>query len=44
MKSELIRSLTRDFEAHVQQTEGGIEYWLARDLQYLLELTRSVAA
>jgi len=20
-------------EAHVQQTEGGVEYWLARDIQ-----------
>ena len=24
------------FEAHAQQTEGGVEFWLARDLQYLL--------
>jgi DNA-damage-inducible protein D len=36
MKSELIETLTDDFEGHAQQTEGGIEYWLARDLQKLL--------
>ncbi len=36
MKTELIHSLTDTFEGHAQQTEGGIEYWLARDLQYLL--------
>jgi DNA-damage-inducible protein D len=36
MKSELIQSLTETFEAHAQQTEGGVEYWLARDLQQLL--------
>ena len=36
MKTELVQTLTTTFEAHAQQTEGGIEYWLARDLQYLL--------
>lgn len=36
MKRELIQSLTDDFEAHAQETEGGIEFWLARDLQHLL--------
>ena len=36
MKTELIQSLTETFEGHAQQTEGGIEYWLARDLQHLL--------
>ncbi len=39
MKSELIHTLTSRFEAHAQQTGGGIEYWLARDLQYLLGYT-----
>ena len=24
-------------EAHVQQTEGGVEYWLARDIQHLFD-------
>lgn len=36
MKTELIHALTGTFEAHAQQTENGIEYWLARDLQFLL--------
>jgi DNA-damage-inducible protein D len=36
MKSELVRSLTNTFEGHAQQTDGGVEYWLARDLQHLL--------
>ena len=36
MNTELVQTLTTTFEAHAQQTEGGIEYWLARDLQYLL--------
>ena len=39
MKTELIHTLTETFEAHAQQTESGIEYWLARDLQYLLGYT-----
>ena len=36
MKSDIIRILTGTFEGHAQETEGGIEYWLARDLQHLL--------
>lgn len=36
MNSESIQELTASFEAHAQQTESGIEYWLARDLQPLL--------
>ncbi len=36
MKSELIQSLTDSFEGHAQSTENGVEFWLARDLQYLL--------
>ena len=36
MKTELIQSLTMNFEAHAQQTETGIEFWLARDIQHLL--------
>lgn len=31
-----VQSLTTTFEGHAQQTETGVEYWLARDLQYLL--------
>lgn len=40
MKSELIETLTETFEGHAQQTEAGIEYWLARDLQILLGYTQ----
>jgi DNA-damage-inducible protein D len=36
MKTELVQTLTANFEGHAQQTENGIEYWLARDLQHLL--------
>ena len=36
MKADLVRTLTNTFEAHAQQTEGGVEFWLARDLQQLL--------
>jgi DNA-damage-inducible protein D len=36
MKTEIVQELTDNFEAHAQQTEGGVEFWLARDLQYLL--------
>ena len=36
MKTDLVHSLTDNFEAHAQETEGGVEFWLARDLQHLL--------
>ena len=36
MKQQQIQSLTATFEGHAQQTEDGVEYWLARDLQHLL--------
>jgi DNA-damage-inducible protein D len=40
MNNESIQQLTATFEAHAQQTESGIEYWLARDLQPLLGYTQ----
>jgi DNA-damage-inducible protein D len=40
MKQELIQTLTATFEAHAQQAENGVEYWLARDLQHLLGYTK----
>jgi DNA-damage-inducible protein D len=40
MKTEIIQSLTSTFEAHAQQTEDGVEYWLARELQHLLEYSQ----
>lgn len=36
MQSEMISELTATFEGHAQETESGVEYWLARDLQHLL--------
>lgn len=40
MKHEIVISLTDTFESHAQETEGGIEFWLARDLQHLLGYTQ----
>ena len=40
MKSDIIQSLTSIFEAHAQQTEDGVEFWLARDIQHLLGYTK----
>ena len=39
MKTEIIYELTSTFEAHAQQTENNVEFWLARDLQHLLGYT-----
>ena len=36
MKSDQIQTLTATFEANAQRTEGGVEFWLARDIQHLL--------
>ncbi|SMM97942.1 DNA-damage-inducible protein D [uncultured Candidatus Thioglobus sp.] len=36
MKTEIIQSLTADFENSSYKTDEGIEFWLARDLQHLL--------
>jgi len=36
METKQIQVLTQTFEGHAQQTENGVEYWLARDLQQLL--------
>lgn len=36
MEQQQIQTLTTTFEGHAQQTENGVEYWLARDLQHLL--------
>jgi DNA-damage-inducible protein D len=40
METNQIQILTESFEGHAQQTETGVEYWLARDLQYLLGYTK----
>jgi len=36
MKTDLIHTLTDSFEAHAQQADNGVEFWLARDVQHLL--------
>ena len=36
MKTDLIHALTDSFEAHAQQADNGVEFWLARDVQHLL--------
>ena len=36
METNLVQQLTDTFEGHAQQTESGVAYWLARDLQHLL--------
>ena len=36
MSNDLIFILTQTFEGHAQETENGVGYWLARDLQHLL--------
>jgi DNA-damage-inducible protein D len=40
MQHEIIQSLTHNFESHANQTEEGIEFWLARDVQHLLGYTK----
>ena len=40
MKTELIHSLTNNFEAHAQRADNGVEFWLARDIQHLLGYTK----
>ena len=36
MDTGLIGQMTETFEGHAQHTEAGVEYWLARDIQFLL--------
>ena len=36
MKTSLIHTLTSNFESHSHTTSDGVEFWMARDLQYLL--------
>lgn len=40
MKTEQVQMLTETFEGHAQQTDGGVDYWLARDVQHLLGYTK----
>jgi DNA-damage-inducible protein D len=36
MKKAIIQTLLNNFESYSQRTKNGFEFWLARDLQYLL--------
>lgn len=36
MQSEIIQSLTLNFESCAHKTDEGVEFWLARDVQHLL--------
>lgn len=40
MERELVFALTQDFESFAHQTDEGVEFWLARDLQQLLGYTK----
>ncbi|MDE0480265.1 MAG: DNA damage-inducible protein D [Gammaproteobacteria bacterium] len=40
MENELVHAVTASFEGHAQETENGVEYWLARDLQHLLDYAK----
>lgn len=40
MKTDIIHSLTGNFESSSHKTDDGIEFWLARDLQQLLGYTK----
>ncbi len=37
MKSDVIKTLTNNFEANSYTTEEGIEFWMARDVLYVLK-------
>jgi len=39
MEKKFIQSLTKNFESFAHKTEDGVEFWLARDLQHLLDYT-----
>lgn len=40
MEAHQIQTLTATFGGHAQRTETGVEYWLARDLQHLLDYNK----
>ena len=40
MKKEIIHTLTANFESQSHQTDEGVEFWLARDVQHLLDYTK----
>lgn len=44
MKTDVIQNLTHTFESHAQQTDDGMEFWLARDIQHLLSASATLRA
>nr|AOE06024.1 DNA-damage-inducible protein D [uncultured bacterium]CCF99601.1 DNA-damage-inducible protein D [uncultured Flavobacteriia bacterium] len=40
MKTSIIHSLTENFESYANKTSDGVEFWMARDLQHLLDYTK----
>jgi len=36
MKKEIVQKLHKNFNDYAQRTDGGLEFWFARDLQTLL--------
>ena len=40
MEKELVYSLTQNFDSYAQTTNSGVEFWLTRDLQHLLEYVK----
>ncbi len=40
MKKEMIFQLTENFENFSHKTDDGVEFWLARDLQHLLNYSQ----
>ena len=40
LETKIIKTLTSNFEDFVNTTEDGVEFWLARDLQQLLDYTQ----
>jgi len=40
MQKNIIHSLTGNFESHANQTQDGVDFWMARDLQHLLSYTK----
>jgi len=40
MQKNVIHSLTGNFESYANQTQDGVDFWMARDLQHLLSYTK----
>ncbi len=40
MKTSVIYSLTENFESQAHETTDGVEFWMARDLQHLLDYSK----